>query len=157
MKFRAHIILFLIIIFIAGCQSVVDIEKEKAALLKTDAEFSSASVKMGAPEAFHQYLANDAVQLPARLNPIFGRDSIYQSMKNSGDDYILQWMPRSAEVAESGDLGYTWGLYTITWQDENGDTLSSFGKYLNVWRKQEDGCWKVVVDMGNLSPPPFEE
>jgi len=29
-----------------------------------------------------------------------------------------------------------------------------YGKYVNVWRKQKDGKWKVIVDLGNPSPPP---
>ena len=55
----------------------------------------------------------------------------------------------AAEVAKAGDMAYTWGMFNFTYQDSTGTEKTSYGKYLNVWKKQEDGTWKVVVDMGN--------
>ena len=28
------------------------------------------------------------------------------------------------------------------------------GKYVTIWKKQADGSWKFVVDIGNPSSPP---
>jgi ketosteroid isomerase-like protein len=139
-------------LFMLGCQSGLDREKEQSKLLQTDIEFSKKSVDVGAAEAFNQYLASDAVQLPAQADPIMGRDSIYSRMKASSGKYILQWEPKKAEVSKSGDMGYTWGTYSITSEDEKGLKRTSYGKYLNVWKKQNDGLWKVLIDIGNQSP-----
>jgi ketosteroid isomerase-like protein len=32
--------------------------------------------------------------------------------------------------------------------------VAGYGKYTSIWKKQEDGQWKVLVDMGNDSPDP---
>jgi ketosteroid isomerase-like protein len=140
----------MVLMLVTGCGAQkVDLEKEKAALLQTDIEFSQASVEKGAPEAFRMYLAEDAIQLPTRANPVVGRDSIYASMSKSSGDFTLSWLPQAVDVAGAGDMGWTWGWFTTTWTDENGEQKQSQGKYLNVWRKMPDGTWKVVVDMGN--------
>jgi ketosteroid isomerase-like protein len=146
------LILFLLPwILLSNCTSKIDLEKEKADLLKTDIEFSRTSVEKGAAEAFYLYLADDAVQLPAGLPPIVGREKIRESMSGSSKA-VLKWEPLKAEVAKSGDLGYTWGNYEISWQGEDGKTEKLYGKYLNIWKKQPDGTWKAIVDIGNQSP-----
>ena len=75
-------------------------------------------------------------------------------MKENQGDYKLEWTPQYAEVAKSGELGYTWGKYILSYRDEKGEEQKSYGKYLNIWKKQKDGSWKVAVDMGNSSPVP---
>ena len=56
-------------------------------------------------------------------------------------------------MASSGDLGYTYGNFVFKSKNKDGPTVH-YGKYMSVWRKQKDGSWKVVVDMGNSSPAP---
>ncbi|MCP4583898.1 MAG: nuclear transport factor 2 family protein [candidate division Zixibacteria bacterium] len=127
----------------------VDIEKEKADLIQTDKDFSATSVEKGAAEAFRMYLTEDAVQLPTRSHPVMGRDAIYDNMSANSGNYTLAWEPAAVEVAKSGDLAYTWGMYSLTYQDSTGEEKVSPGKYLNIWKKQADGTWKVAIDMGN--------
>jgi len=143
-------------LFLFGCVAVTDTDAEKAKLLQTDREFAEQSIQAGAAEAFRMYLVKDALQLPAGSNPRFGRDTIYQTMKAAGDGYTLAWEPQDGEVAVSGDFGYTWGNYTLSWEDSSGAKQANYGKYLNVWKKQ-NGQWRVLVDMGNESPKPGSE
>lgn len=138
-------------ILLSSCGSKIDLGKEKESLLKTDIEFSKTSVEKGAAEAFYLYLADDAVQLPAGLPPIVGRKAIRERMTGSSKA-ILKWEPAKAEVAKSGDLGYTWGSYELSWQGEDEKTEKLYGKYLNIWKKQPDGTWKAIVDIGNQAP-----
>lgn len=109
------------------------------------------SATEGAPAAFQAFLLENALQLPALQLPIHGREAIYQDMVSAGGGYTLTWEPQSGEVALSGDMGYTWGIYTIT--IDSDDPKSRQGKYLNVWKKDLDGNWRVLIDMGNQNPP----
>src|SRR6516225_5194039 len=77
---------------------------DEDALLRTDTEFAKASIAKGAAEAFSMYLADDAMQLPAGGNPVFGKRAILAGM---GSGYLLTWEPKKAEAARSGDLGWT--------------------------------------------------
>jgi ketosteroid isomerase-like protein len=51
-------------------------------------------------------------------------------------------------------MGYTWGTYLVMKKDEEDGEPHSYGKYMNIWKKQPDGSWKAAVDMGNKSPLP---
>jgi len=140
-----------------ACQKPIDIEKERADLLQTDRDFAKASIEHGAAEAFNMYLADNAMQLPEGRDPIIGRQVIYERMKNSKTKYDLFWEPQDGEAAEAGDMGWTWGKSTFTATKDDGTTENFYGKYLNVWKKQPDGSWKVLVDIGNESPAPEEK
>ncbi len=71
-----------------------------------------------------------------------------------GIESILQWEPVDGQVAASGDLGYTWGRYVATAKDKQGNETEFHGKYVSIWKKQKDGSWKWIVDIGNDNPSP---
>jgi ketosteroid isomerase-like protein len=56
-----------------------------------------------------------------------------------------------ADVAASGDLGYTFGTYVFITKDKDGKPFREYGKYTSIWKMQKDGSWKVVLDMGNAT------
>jgi ketosteroid isomerase-like protein len=58
----------------------------------------------------------------------------------------LEWAPEVAEIAVSGDLGYTSGPWRFTAAGE--DKPSAFGHFFTIWHKDADGKWKVLVDHG---------
>ena len=137
--------------WLGACAPSVDVEHEQRQLLETDQAFAEAAFTDGAPEAYRQYLAEDAWELPDGRAPLSGRDEIYTAML-ADTELDLTWSPEAAVVARSGELGYTWGRYWNSWDDEEGNPVAVEGKYLFVWRKTPDGRWKVVVDMDNESP-----
>src|SRR6202023_4231773 len=51
-------------------------------------------------------------------------------------------------------LGYTTGPYVLreTGPGQRGEAQN--GYYVTVWRRQADGAWKVVADLGATTPPP---
>lgn len=55
----------------------------------------------------------------------------------------LQWAPDAAEIAASGDLGYSTGPFRVT--PAGADKATAFGHYLSVWHKTADGSWKLVI------------
>jgi ketosteroid isomerase-like protein len=135
-----------------ACVSKIDTKKERDNLLQTDREFSAYSVENGTAEAFKKYLMEEAVQLPSGQNPILGRDKIYEDMLRAGSDYTLNWEPQDGEVSSSSDMGYTWGIYTLSFPIDTSGNQSQKGKYLNVWKKDGGGNWRVIIDIGNQNP-----
>jgi len=119
-------------------------------LLQTDRLFAETSKKEGSVAAYKKFLVKDAVFLPNRRGPFQGIDNICDAIKIPGVEYTMIWTPETGKVSESGDLGYTWGNYELSYLNEGKSEIEK-GKYLNVWTRQLDGSWKVIVDMGNLS------
>ena len=147
-KFAA---LIMILIIIGGCMTEVDLDKERADLLKTDKEFANKSNEVGPAEAFYLYMDNEAIQLPISGDAVVGKQSIRNRMLKAGE-YQLYWTPKKADVSKLADMGWTWGTYIYQAKDEEGEDIKRKGKYLNIWKKQEDGSWKVTVDLGNIEP-----
>ena len=93
------------------------------------------------------------VELPDGADMIQGKESIAKGMSFLDQkDNHLTWTPVYADMATSGDLGYTFGTYEFRSKDKDGKPTVTYGKYASVWKKQKDGTWKVVMDMGNASP-----
>jgi ketosteroid isomerase-like protein len=68
----------------------------------------------------------------------------------------LEWAPAVAEIASSGDLGYTSGPWRFT--AEGDDKPSGYGHFFSIWRKNADGQWKVLLDHGvTHGPTPFPD
>ncbi|MFH1502606.1 MAG: hypothetical protein ABIG03_06135 [Candidatus Eisenbacteria bacterium] len=63
------------------------------------------------------------------------------------DEVNVVWEPGGGSVAESGDLGYTYGV--MFYRDEDGSTLVGRSAYLRVWERVPSGAWHVVVDITN--------
>jgi uncharacterized protein (TIGR02246 family) len=68
-------------------------------------------------------------------------------------DTSLSWQATKVEVARSGDLAYLIGTYQLTTKDAQGKPVSDNGKFVEVWKKQADGKWKVAADIFNSDMP----
>ena len=56
---------------------------------------------------------------------------------------VLSWEPIGGDVATSGELGYTYGIYELK------DSVNvQKGSYVTIWKKV-NGKWKFVLDSGN--------
>ena len=71
----------------------------------------------------------------------------------------LQWEPVRADIAASGDLGWTTGRFVSEGPGPDGTTARAEGIYVSIWRLQSDGTWKVATDMFNAdgAATPVEE
>lgn len=126
-------------------------------LLATDSLFSKLSAEKGVGPAFLAYMAEDASLFPAGENIITGREKITKHFADTPPNTALTWKPLKAEIANSGDLGYTYGIYEYKFPDNNGHPVYRNGKYITVWKKQTDGSWKFILDIGNPNPLPPQE
>jgi ketosteroid isomerase-like protein len=123
-------------------------------LVQLEAEFMKAAAEKGS-QGYMSYYADDAVELPNGEHMLSGKESIAKTMGFLDQkDNSLTWKPVRAGMAASGDLGYTYGTYEFRSKDKDGKPTVSYGKYATIWKKQKDGSWKVVMDMGNSSPAP---
>jgi len=127
--------------------------KDNAETLKQlEGEFMKAAAERGSA-GYMSYYAEDAVEVPNHANVIRGKENIAKDMAFLDDKTNhLTWTPLGADMSASGDLGYTYGTYEFVARDKDGKAVVDHGKYTSIWKKQKDGSWKVVLDMGNASP-----
>jgi ketosteroid isomerase-like protein len=123
-------------------------------LRQLEADFMKAAVEKGS-QGYLSYYAEDAAELPNGEDALHGRENIAKTMGFLDDkNNHLTWTPVYADMAASGDLGYTYGTFEFRSKDKDGKPTVEYGKYVSIWKKQKDGSWKVVMDMGNSSPLP---
>jgi len=123
-------------------------------LIQLEADFMKAAVERGS-QGYMSFYADDAAELPNGENVLQGKENIAKTMGFLDQkDNHLTWTPVHADMAASGDLGYTYGTYEFRSKDKDGKPTVEYGKYASIWKKQKDGGWKVVMDMGNSSPSP---
>jgi ketosteroid isomerase-like protein len=139
---RQSIVFLLMIGFLAGC-STVNVEQERATLMRLDREWAASVKDM---DKFMSYYASDASVYPAGMPIATGSTAIREALTKmfSAPGFSLQFEPSKAEVSNSGDVGYTTGTYQASM---NG--MTEKGKYIEVWKKQTDGQWKVKEDIFN--------
>jgi ketosteroid isomerase-like protein len=120
-------------------------------LKQLEAEFMQAAAAKGAA-GYMSYYADDAVELPNGGPLIQGKVEIAKGMGFLDDkNNSLTWVPVGADISAAGDLGYTYGTFEFRSKDKDGKVAVDRGKYTSIWKKQKDGSWKVVLDMGNAS------
>lgn len=136
--------LILVIFVLFSCA-----EKKPAAdpqvLKDADIAFSDYSVTHGLQKAFIEFADDSVVLLKPNRMPIVGKLNLIKSYEGKSDSgIVLAWNPAKAIIAKSGELGYTYGFWTLVAKSD-----TSRGTYLTVWKKDSKGNWKYIADTGN--------
>jgi ketosteroid isomerase-like protein len=141
-----YLLLLLLASFAFSCDEPagIDLEAAKESMKKADIAFSDLSKQKGMTAAFLEYIDSTGVLLRPGHYPIIGKDA--QTFLRAGEDssFTLTWEPSAAEISASGELGFTYGIYTLDLRD-----TAIKGTYVSIWKKQADGKWKFVLDTGN--------
>lgn len=144
-----QVVLFLIILVFNSCDDAKRHEKMVKELMEIDREFARQSVENGSHSSFLAYIDDSCVLLRPNRAPVVGRNKIAEMFSTPDTSFTLNWEPSFANVAISGDLGYTYGIYNIEMDSPEGTVVTKEGTYVTVWKKDKDGKWKFVLDTGN--------
>lgn len=100
------------------------------------------------------YYAEDATVLPPNHPAIQGRAAIVEFLSSSPpmSDFKLT----KVDLKGEGNLAYLYGTYHMTVALPAGSTADN-GKYVEVWKRQADGSWKVAYDVFNSDLPATTE
>jgi ketosteroid isomerase-like protein len=142
-------VLFLSSLLFTACNHVQKHERMIQELMEVDRAFSELSLEIGAHASFLAYIDDSCVLLRPNKYPVIGRKKIEEMYNTPDTSFTLRWEPLMADVAASGDLGYTYGIYTIFMDSPEGNAVKKEGTYVTVWKKDSHGKWKFVLDTGN--------
>lgn len=120
--------------------------EDKLKMMDADRAFSKMSKEQGMKKAFIQYMDDDGVLLRPNQYPLIGAEAVDFLTRINDTTFTLEWEPQKGYVANSGELGYTFGVFSLT--PTTQDTVL-YGTYVSIWKKQTDGTWKFVLDTGN--------
>ena len=150
------ILLALTTVIVSGCatQTAIDIDSERAALRSTaDSYHQAASAKDA--QSVVTFYADDAIMVPPNANRVEGIDDVrdYRFGFIETEGVELRFETVRVEVSSGGDLGWTLAIGDVTFVGPDGQPGRDRVRDFHTWKKQEDGSWKIVVDIWNSEFP----
>ena len=141
---KKAILLILVMTVVAQGQSALN------DMVKTEQAFSAMAQDKSIREAFMTFIADDGLLF--RPDAVNGKKWMSEHPVPPSDKRpVLVWQPAFAGMAASGDMGFTTGPWEAK-ADINDEKPAGFGHFMTVWKKQSDGSWKFVVDLGIAHP-----
>ena len=111
-----------------------------------------AQVLAGDFDAMQADLAEDVVVIFPNQPPIIGRVAVrgFQGNFPPIDDYEFP----VEEIFGCGDMALARGTYSMSMSvEEVPEPITDSGNWIHILRKQPDGRWVIVRDMGNSDRP----
>ncbi|OAP34602.1 hypothetical protein AU381_25095 [Sinorhizobium glycinis] len=142
---------FCFIALIIGAGEPAGAQTAQASIEANNAEFVA---KFAAKDAkgLAQHYTEDAVAFPPNENRVAGRESVQKMWQSWIDAGLTDLTLKAAQVEESGNLAYEEGTYSIKIPGKDGKTSEEIGKYIVVWKKGDDGEWRLHRDIWNTNP-----
>jgi len=118
----------------------------KIEMMNADRAFSLMSEKQGLRKAYTEFIDSNGVLLRPGALPMAGGDAVDYITQSNDTSFLMTWEPKDASISASGDMGYTYGVYSLKPKAEDS---VYYGSYVTIWKKQADGRWKFVLQSGN--------
>jgi ketosteroid isomerase-like protein len=106
---------------------------------------------VGWKQSFLEFFADSAIGFDGEAGP--AKEQIRKN-PDPPAGFQLLWEPRFGDIAASGDLGWLTGPSTSINPARQPSTR--YGAYSSVWKRQADGTFKVVLDVGVNAPGQVE-
>ncbi|HKG14737.1 MAG TPA: hypothetical protein VKB12_15530 [Pyrinomonadaceae bacterium] len=120
-----------------------------APVVEAEHAFAQYSIDHGMKDASINFAAPDGVLF--RRGPVNAIE-LWRS-RNPAPTWLLTWWPSYADVSAAGDMGWTTGPYEVR-EKPTDEKPADTGHFFTVWRRQADGTFKFVVDLGIQHPAP---
>lgn len=125
-------------------------EGDRIALREAIGEVNQAFLAMDWPSVASHY-QGDAVLMPPNGPAFAGREKLRS---------LLDAMPRISalesaidEIAGCRDLAFVRSHFSLNVESEGLPPTREAGKWMQIWRRQEDGQWRVAVEIWNSDRP----
>ncbi len=128
----------------AGPARSADLQADLKAMVDSELAFARMAQEKTVRDAFLTFAAEDGVLMgPNGLANARQQISSQPAPPPDTPKLTLEWWPVYADIARSGDMGWTTGPSRRT----RGDRIG-YGNFATVWKKQPDGSWRWLMDHG---------
>jgi len=126
-------------------------EADKTALRQNDETFATSANAKNFAAAAALYMDDASLLLP-NAPAVQGRQQIQKWM--SDNPPLSDFKIEPVDIDGRGDLAYVRGNYALTMTPPSGAAVHDRGKFIEIWRKQADGSWKIRWDIFNSDLEP---
>jgi ketosteroid isomerase-like protein len=121
-----------------------DLPPAQRELVSAERAFAKLAAERGFRESFITYFAEDGIGFGP--HPYKVKDALSRQPPSDAP-MGLNWAPAYGDVAQAGDLGWNTGPTVSDAKGPDGNP-ARHGMFFSVWKKQGDGNWRVVLDLG---------
>ena len=122
-------------------------EQEAGLVAAVAAEDAAAAAAFYAPDA---QLINPGA--PPATTPGAIRQSFAELFADPNG--ALTFATENVILPSSSDYAVTEGTFTVTYSNASGQPESASGRYITLWRQQDDDSWKIMRDIATPGAPP---
>jgi uncharacterized protein (TIGR02246 family) len=121
--------------------------EEREALLQAE-RLSVEAANNRDPERLISLYADDASLVLPKTPPVVGKDAIRQWINAfvQNPKVAFSYENVQAETSPDGALGYTVSHYRLELTRPDGSPYLEEGHWAQIWRKQADGSWSLVLE-----------
>ncbi|MEP1032383.1 DUF4440 domain-containing protein [Ekhidna sp.] len=143
--------LLIVLVFVVGCQQtgppmltdadIADIATRRdiiVTMVKT-ADFSPAA----------DVYDPNCIVLPPGMDATKGIEATTNSMSLSPP--AVDFSITNNTIEGNGTYAFATGTYKFSFMVNDSTQMDDIGKYIEVWKKQEDGTWRLYQDIWNSS------
>ena len=131
----------------------MDLERERAHLLKRDAEWAKLGSSSHDIDRILSYWTDDARVYPPDMPVVSGKAALrgYVGGALAIPGFHITWTTSDAILSPDGQLAYLLSTNTVTLPTAAGELVTTPGRAVTVWRKEPDGEWRCAVDIWNAA------
>ena len=132
----------------------MDLERERAQLLKRDAEWAKLGSSGHDIDRILSYWTDDARVYPPDVPVVSGKAALrgYVEGALAIPGFSITWSTADAILSPDGRLAYLLSTNAVTLPGATGELVTTRGRAVTVWRKEADGEWRCAVDIWNTAP-----
>ena len=121
------------------------------AIKDADAQYADAFNRgdLAAVAALH---TEDVLYLPPNAPTVNGKQGVESLGKELLDAGWKNLSFSSVQIGSDGDLAYNVGTFSVDTPTDEGMTAET-GRFVDVYKRQADGSWKICVTIFNSETP----
>ena len=130
---------------------------EAAAIEQMVTAWHAAMMQLGeaGAEGWASFMTEDGIVLAPGVDRIDGRAAARELglTFTTAPGFQINWHATQIDVADDGKHAHVIGEFSLSMNDEDGNTVSDRGKFFDLLEKQADGSWLCKIGCWNSSVP----
>jgi ketosteroid isomerase-like protein len=127
---------------------------EAEELLERDAEWAALASEGKDVERILSFWTDDAIVMAPGMPPFVGKDAVRGYVEGSLQipGFHITWSSNDVSFSPDGRLAYMFSTNVVTMNGPDGEPVTSEGRAVTIWRREDDGQWRCAVDIWNDGP-----
>jgi ketosteroid isomerase-like protein len=123
---------------------------DQAAMVAAERAFVQLAAERGFRDSFYRYFAPEGIAFGPHP---FRTRTVLERQPSAPGPMGAVWAPVWGDISQAGDLGWNTGPLLFEARPAQ-NRPERHGMFFSVWKKQPDGSWLVVLDLGSDTPQP---